>query len=93
MKIKAYGFEKAPYIFLFLAEEAKPSELPAKLRQRVGKVHCCEELELLPGQQRVGIDVNLAISDIEQRGFHISRSRVMFAGNPRGKHQRKTDVC
>lgn len=76
MKVKAYFSDTVRNICLLLRAEADSSTLPTALRRTLGALECCKELDLQTCQQPAGMNVGLAIEDIENLGYHLSKTRL-----------------
>jgi uncharacterized protein YcgL (UPF0745 family) len=83
MKVKVYSTDKARFVFLFVSVKMDAAGLPPQVQKMLGKLQACAEIELIAKQPRIGVDVDLALSDIERQGYHISKSRIMFSENLR----------
>jgi len=71
MKAYVYRGLKSPGQLLVLSKENDFSTVPRDVLDQLGPVNLYRTIDIEPGQQRIAIDPDQTIIDLEARGFHL----------------------
>lgn len=71
MKAYVYRGLKSPGQLLVLSKENGFSSVPKDVLDDLGPLNLYRTIDIEPGQQRIAIDPDRAISDLEDQGYHL----------------------
>ncbi len=71
MQAYVYRSDKQPGQLLVLSEKNNFSSVPKDVLGQLGPLSLYRTIDIEPGQQRIAIDPDRAISDLEGQGYHL----------------------
>lgn len=77
MKIRVYSSEMAHGLFVVMPASTDPTSLPQEVKRLLNENSWVKEFELSADRPTVGLDANKAISDIEAKGFHVTKPEFL----------------
>ena len=63
-------------VHIFVPSGSSVEELPDDLKERAGELVFEKQLEINPGDQRIALDADEAIRNIDDQGFHVQGSKI-----------------
>lgn len=80
MKVDIYKVKHADQsgdrIFLFVQEDTDVQSLSQDLLAEVGEMEFEKAIDIRPGEQRIALETDKAIDNINRYGYHIERRRI-----------------
>jgi uncharacterized protein YcgL (UPF0745 family) len=76
MEVKIYSCEKDSMLFVVIPATASLNDLPDQIKEVTGKLTLFKEMNLLPDAPLIGVNPNKALSDIEKKGYHVSKAKI-----------------
>lgn len=80
MRVDVYKASKASdrnsRRFLFVPEGSDPKSLPREVSELLGNLQKVRTMEIQPGEKRIALDTDEAISDISQSGYHVEETKI-----------------
>lgn len=77
MKVRVYSSEVAHGLFVVAPASTDPASLPAGVRRLLSEDSRLKEFELSADKPTIGLDVARALSDIEEKGYHVTKPQFL----------------
>ncbi len=74
-KVK-YADQSGDRIFLFVQEGIDVQSLSQDLLAEIGEKEFEKTIDIRPGEQRIALDTDKAIDNINRYGYHVERRRI-----------------
>jgi hypothetical protein len=78
MKIRVYSPEMAHGLFVVMPVSTDPASLPAGVKRLLNENSWVKEFELSADKPTIGFDVNKVPSDIEAKGYHVTKPEFLL---------------
>ena len=78
MKIRVYSSEMAHGLFVVMPVSTDPASLPAGVKRLLNENSWVKEFELSADKPTIGLDVNKVLSDIEAKGYHVTKPQFLL---------------
>lgn len=73
MKIRVYSSDIAHGLFVVAPASTDPASLPAAVRRLLSPDPSLKEFELSADRPTIGLDVHAALTDINTKGYHVTK--------------------
>ncbi|MFZ1640959.1 MAG: hypothetical protein WAV07_05870 [Candidatus Contendobacter sp.] len=78
MKVRVYSSEIAHGLFVVIPASTDPASLPARVKRLLSEDSSLKEFELSADKPTIGLDVGKALSDIEAKGYHVTKPQFLL---------------
>jgi hypothetical protein len=78
MKVRVYSSEIAHGLFVVVPASTDPASLPAAVKRLLSPDSSLKEFELSADKPTIGLDVRVALSDIEAKGYHVTKPQFLL---------------
>jgi hypothetical protein len=78
MKVRVYSSEIAHGLFVIVPASTDLASLPAAVKRLLSPDSSLKEFELSADKPTIGLDVCVALSDIEAKGYHVTKPQFLL---------------
>lgn len=78
MLVRVYSSELAHGLFVVIPASTDPASLPASVKRLLSADSHLKEFEISADKPTIGLDVHLALSDIETKGYHVTKPQFLL---------------
>jgi uncharacterized protein YcgL (UPF0745 family) len=80
MKVRIYSSEMAHGLFVVVPVSTDLASLPEGVKRLLSADSRIKEFELSTDKPTIGLDVRMALSDIEIQGYHVTKPEFILEG-------------